>query len=142
MPDEKAPLTKKERLNRNIMIACLLIGGIIGGVMGFTDTDLEAGSLAGFSDAPLSMPVTIALAIFWGLIMPVIAWFWHRSAIDEQEAAAYRDGAYYAAYVYIIAVPCWWILWRGGILPEPDGVTIFLVFNGIWLATWFWKKYH
>lgn len=141
MPNEKQSLTKRERLNRNIMIGCGLLGVALGVALAISDGDLGSEGLATFSDAPLSSPVTIALAAVWGLILPMMAWFWHRSAIDEQEASAYRDGAYYAAYTYVVAAPCWWILWRGGILPEPDGVTIFIAFNSIWLATWLWKKY-
>lgn len=141
MPEEKQSLTKKERLNRNIMIGCILLGCIIAAILAITDTNPYNGPFSTFGDAPLSAPVTIILAAIWGVMMPVFAWFWHRRAIDEQEAAAYRDGAYYAAYAYIIAAPCWWILWRGGLVPEPDGFAIFMAFNGIWLVTWFWKKY-
>jgi hypothetical protein len=33
------------------------------------------------------------------------------------------------------------MLWRGGFVPEPDGVAIFMLFALIWTAVWFWKKY-
>ena len=62
-------------------------------------------------------------------------------AIDEQEASAYRDGGYYAAYALLIGAPTWWMLWRGSFVPEPDGVAIFMLFALIWTAVWFWKKY-
>jgi uncharacterized membrane protein YphA (DoxX/SURF4 family) len=89
------------------------------------------------------MPPVVALMLvfFWAVIMPIIAWFWHKRAIDEQEASAYRDGGYYAAYAFMIGAPMWWILWRGGFAPEPDGVAIFMLFASLWTAVWFWKKY-
>ena len=144
MDHEKTPLNRRERLNRNIMLIIVLMGVVAGLVLGFiSDHRQESHSVFDiFTDeSPLPVSFTIAFAIFWGIVMPVVAWIWHRKAIDELEAAAYRDGGYYAAYTFIIVVPAWWILWRGGLLPEPHGVAIFLAFNMIWLITWFWKKY-
>lgn len=144
MDKNKVPPNRRERLNRNIMIFCGLVGVALGIALGLTsDTQIEnRGAFDMFADeSPLPVWFTIGFAIIWGLIMPVVAWFWHRKAIDEQEAAAYRDGGFYAAYTFIIVTPAWWILWRGGLLPEPHSVGIFLAFNTIWLITWFWKKY-
>jgi uncharacterized membrane protein YidH (DUF202 family) len=137
--------TRKERLYRKIMIMCVILGVAISMVLSFnSDTAMSDFSLSSpfSSETPISTALALVLAAIWGLIMPLFAWYWHRNAIDEQEAAAYRDGAYYAAYAYIIIAPLWWILWRGALLPKPDGVAIFVVFNFIWLITWGWKKYH
>jgi hypothetical protein len=144
MTEPQTPLGKRERLNRNILIFCGLIGLILG--VGFaiaSDHSVDgSGSVDLFTnEGPLPVGVAIAFAFIWAGIMPIVAWVWHRKAIDEQEAAAYRDGGYYAAYAYLILAPLWWMLWRGGLLPEPNGIAIFLGFNAIWLATWFWKKY-
>ena len=140
-----AELTRRERLNRNILVACLLMGAAFGAVLsavGSIDvTKPEASAFSVFSDGSLPAPVAMVAVFFWGVVMPVVAWFWHTRAIDEQEASAYRDGGYYAAYAYLILAPVWWILWRGGFLPEPDQVSIFFAFVFIWLAVWFWKKY-
>jgi hypothetical protein len=139
------PMTSREKLNRNIMVGCGLLGAVIGAALVATDGSISGGAatdpLSVFSDTPLPVAIAIALAIFWAVIMPVIAWFWHTRAIDEQEANAYRDGGYYAAYAYLIGAPTWWFLWRGGLVPEPNGTTIFFLFAIIWTAVWFWKKY-
>ena len=134
-------LTRRERLNRNIMIACAVMGGIIGLALSIVGGAMPSEPLAIFSDSPLPIALAILLAVFWGVVMPVIAWFWHTRAIDEQEAHAYRDGGYYAAYAYLVGAPAWWFLWRGGVLPEPDGVAIFATFAIIWTTVWYWKKY-
>lgn len=134
-------MTSRERLNRNIMIACAVMGGIIGLVLSIVGGVMPSEPMAIFSDSPLPVALAILLTVFWGIIMPVIAWFWHTRAIDEQEANAYRDGGYYAAYAYLIGAPAWWFLWRGGVLPEPDGVAIFAAFAIIWTTVWYWKKY-
>lgn len=142
---EEDDLTRRERLNRNIMIGCLALGAVMGGALAATGdfdvSDPSSGPLAIFDDGPLPRAVALSIVFIWGVAMPVVAWFWHTRAIDEQEASAYRDGGYYAAYAYLILAPAWWVLWRGGLLPEPNGVAIFIAFTSIWSAVWFWKKY-
>ena len=139
------PMTKREKLNRDIILACGLLGGLMGAAMAATGIlnapDEAADPFAILFDGPLPVAAALLLAFFWAVIMPVIAWFWHTRAIDEQEASAYRDGGYYAAYAYLILAPAWWLLWRGGLAPEPSGVAIFFTFTLIWSAVWFWKKY-
>jgi hypothetical protein len=135
------PMTTREKLNRNIMVGCGLLGAVIGATLVATDGSVPSDPKTMFSDSPLPLALAVLLTVFWGVIMPVVAWFWHTRAIDEQEANAYRDGGYYAAYAYMIGAPTWWLLWRGGLLPEPNGTLIFCLFAIIWTAVWFWKKY-
>jgi hypothetical protein len=140
------PMTKREKLNRNIILGLGLMGGVMGVIMSTTIMgnipDGEPASLAAmFGSGPIPLSVVLPFVFVWGVIMPVIAWFWHTRAIDEQEASAYRDGGYYAAYAFVILTPLWWMLWRGGFLPEPDGIAIYLTFSVLWSAVWFWKKY-
>ena len=139
------PATRREKLNRNIVIACGLIGGVMGAVVAMTgianSNTSVPDSFSEFVNGPMPTNIALPLALFWAVGMPVIAWFWHTRAIDEQEASAYRDGGYYAAYAYLILAPAWWILWRGGLLPQPDGVAIYVTFSVIWTLVWFWKKY-
>ncbi|MEQ1552238.1 hypothetical protein [Sphingorhabdus sp.] len=135
------PMTTREKLNRNIMVGCGLLGAVIGATLVATDGSIPSDPQTMFSDSPLPLAIAVFLAVFWGVIMPIIAWFWHTRAIDEQEANAYRDGGYYAAYAYLIGAPTWWFLWRGGLLPEPNGMLITCLFAIIWTAVWFWKKY-
>lgn len=133
-------LTKRERLNRNIMLICVLIGAFTGTFLMLLQPG-EIDPISVFTSSNIPATVAIAFAVIWGIGMPILAYFWHKKAIDEQEAAAYRDGAYYAAYVYIIGAPTWWILARGGLVPPINGVVIFTIFNFIWLGVWFYKKY-
>lgn len=141
-----ANMTRREKLNRNIVVACGLLGGMIGvilaamGILGSSDTQ-EFDPFSSLLSGPIPVAAALALVFVWAVVMPVIAWFWHTWVIDEQEASAYRDGGYYAAYAYLMLTPTWWLLWRGGLLPEPDGVAIYLTFSLIWSAVWFWKKY-
>lgn len=138
MGDER--LTKRERLNRNIMIVCAVLGGLIGiGLSVISDNDGE--TLSAFGDSPLPPALAIGFAVFWGVIMPLLSWYWHKRATDELENEAFRSGAVMACYVLWIAAPVWWMLWRGGLLPEPDGVAIYMATIFTALIVWQWKKY-
>lgn len=141
MAKDREPLTRKERLNRNILVGCLALGVIIGVASASLGPQDHPGPLTMFGEGPLPLSFVLPGVAIWAIIMPAIAWYWHRYAIDEHEAAAYRDGGYYAAYTYLVATPVWWLLWRGGLLPEPDGVAIYLAFGVIWSLVWLKKKY-
>ena len=138
-------LTRRELLNHNILLGCVFLGGVMGfaiAASGISNTsDNAADPFAALIAGPLPLHILVPIIIVWGIIMPVIAWFWHTRIIDEQEANAYRDGGYYAAYAFLLLTPLWWLLWRGGFLPEPDGVAIYITFSLVWTAVWFWKKY-
>ena len=138
-------VTRREKLNRNIMMACTGLGVVIGlaiFVSGISNTSGKTTDpFATLLISPIPLTIVVPLVVIWGVIMPVVAWFWHTRAIDEQEANAYKDGGYYAAYAFLVLTPLWWLLWRGGLLPEPNGVAIYFVFSMIWSIVWFWKKY-
>lgn len=134
------PLTKRERRNRIVTMACLLVGGLTGVAMAINDND-PSPRLGLFSDSPISPTLAIILAIFLGIIMPAIMVYWYRHAVDEQEIAAYKEGGYIAATAYIVILPIWWFLWRGGLMPAINGIAVYFTFNFVWLGVWMWKKY-
>lgn len=137
---DEEPLSKREKLNQRIMVACGAVGGLIG--VALAVPALEQGDFAGvFSGSPISPAIAVPIAIFWGLVMPLISVFWHRKAIDEQEAAAYRDGALMAVYIFWYGAPVWWLLWRGGLVIAPHGPTIYMATIFAALVVWFGKKY-
>ena len=120
------PLTKKERLNRNILIGSISIGAVFGIFFVATGTLSTSSSTAVvFEGATLQPALALFLAFVWGVAMPAFSWFWHKRVIDEQEASASRDGGYYAAYAFLVGTPTWWGLWRGGLAPGPNGGAIF-----------------
>ncbi len=140
MPEGQDAYAPREKLNRNVLLACQILAGL--SALAAFMIERSAGNEGSLiSDSALSVPTAILLAILWVVILPAIAVFWHRKAIDEQEEAAFRDGAYFAAYAFLVAAPTWWILWRGGLAPAPDGIAIYLLFMVIWTLVWLKKKY-
>ncbi|MFN3451451.1 MAG: hypothetical protein ACK4ZE_04775, partial [Sphingorhabdus sp.] len=119
--------------------------GIFGGIIGLTLA--LSGNMDGISEpnvlanGPISPVLAVILAVAIGIVMPAITYYWHKHVVDEQEDAAYRAGALIAIYAFWFVAPVWWLLWRGGILPAPNGMALYLMTAFIALIVWSWKKY-
>jgi hypothetical protein len=139
-PTGEAPPTPKERLNRNLLIACGALGFVMSMLMMFTQDgpDLTNGLL---SNDPLQPGIAIVLLVLMGVVLPILSFVWHRSAVDEQEVAAYKDGALWGLNVFMLGLPVWWIAWRGGFVPAPDMIFIYFATIFVMGAVWMWKKY-
>lgn len=134
------PLAPSARKTRNLTLLSGLAGGIIA-VMLLVGQMLEGGSqeLDIFSSEPIAGWMAMILIAVIAIPLPWLTWKWH-STVDEHEASAYRDGAVIAIYVYALLSAIWWIGWRGDLLPEPNGLAIFMVVNLVWLAVWMWRR--
>jgi hypothetical protein len=136
---ERVP--RRERLNNRIIWGCGIFGGIIGLTLALTGNMGAANEPSLFASGPMSPMLAIILAVAIGIVPPAITFYWHKHVVDEQEDAAYRTGALVALYAFWLVAPIWWFLWRGGILPAPDGVALYFMTAFIALIVWFWKKY-
>jgi len=136
---ERVP--RRERLNNRIIWGCGIFGGIIGLTLALTGNMGAANEPSLFASGPMSPMLAIILAVAIGIVPPAITFYWHKHVVDEQEDAAYRTGALVALYAFWFVAPIWWFLWRGGILPAPDGVALYFMTAFIALIVWFWKKY-
>jgi hypothetical protein len=138
--DRHGRLPRREKLNQRIMVFSALLGGGIALALMASST-AEYGDPTVFAEAPIKPWVAIIVALIIGVGMPILSVYWHYRVIDEQEADAYRSGALIAIYTFWIGAPVWWLLWRGGLVPAPDGVIIYMATTIIALIIWFWKKY-
>ena len=135
---EKIP--RREKLNNQILIGCGLFGGIIGLTLAVSE-NFGADEAILFGNGALPPVVAIVLAAAIGIFMPVVSYYWHKNVVDELEEAAYRAGALFAMYAFWFVAPVWWLLWRGGFLPAPNGVALYLMTTFVALIVWSWKKY-
>jgi hypothetical protein len=104
--------------------------GLIGGVLGFTmgqGTSKSDGSLTSFltNDAIATTPAMI-FAIAWGIAIPIMMWFFHRT-IDEVQERAYLWCGMIGWYAVTTITPIWWILGRAKLLPPADAMIILLI---------------
>ena len=136
--DQKVP--QREKVYNRFLIGSFTFGGITGLVLALTGSfdETEAGLI---SNDAMSPTLAIILSIAIGVIAPAITLYWHKHAVDEQEEAAYRFGALIAMYAFWFIAPVWWLLWRGGMLPEVNGITLYFMTTFVALIVWFWKKY-
>jgi hypothetical protein len=129
--------TTRDRRNRTVLLVC----GALGGVIGMALTLAGPTPASAFSNAPLPTAVAVALAFPIAVLLPILCVYWHRRVADEQEAAAYGKGALIGIYTYFIGAPTWWLLWRGGLVPPPDGIIIYFATITVTGAIWLWSKY-
>lgn len=133
------PLLPGERMNRNILFGSGILGGVIAIVLMLAGGGpAEGGGI--LSNEPLPSGVALMLVLVIGLVLPAISIYWQR-IVDEQEADAYKTGALYGLYVYMIGAPVWWLLWRGGLAPAPNGFLIYFATIFVVGGVWVWKKY-
>jgi hypothetical protein len=136
--EQKVP--QREKVYNRFLIGSFTFGGVTGLVLALTGgfDETEAGLI---SNDAMSPTLAIILSIAIGVIAPAITLYWHKHAVDEQEEAAYRFGALIAMYAFWFIAPVWWLLWRGGMLPEVNGITLYFMTTFVALIVWFWKKY-
>ena len=135
---EKVP--RREKVYNRFLVGCFLLGGVTGLAHSLTGR-FDATETSLMSNAAMSPVLAIILSIAIGVIAPAITLYWHKHVVDEQEEAAYRFGALIAMYAFWFIAPVWWLLWRGGMLPEINGITLYFMTCFAATAVWFWKKY-
>lgn len=115
------------------------IGMVLLGIM-----DTPAGDLERLFGTGTIGPVTASLAtILLAATLGLAAWLYHR-AIDDHEERAYLWGSQFAYYFVSLAIPAWWLLSRGGIVPPLEfaaAFSIILVSFVIQAAVWAWFKF-
>lgn len=133
------PMSPKTRKANNLLMLSGAIGAVIGGALAISTIRMEE-PFGLFSNGALSAAVVIPILIVWLVLVPLISWQWHRN-VDEHEANAYQFGALYAIYLYAFLAPAWWLAWRGGLVPEPDTMVVYLIVLTVWSLGWFWRRY-
>jgi hypothetical protein len=138
-PPQDELVAPSQRKARNMLLLCGAVGGILGAILSLGMFRGE-GLMFAFSNAPLAPLEAIVILVVWLSVVPALSWIWWRN-IDEHEAQAYNFGAIIALHLYYLGLPAWWIGWRGGFLPEPRHMLIFLAVTVAWGLGWAWRRY-
>ena len=133
------PISAKTRKANNLLLLSGALGGVIGAALSIATISMDD-PFTLFSTAPLPPAVIIPALVVWLLIVPAISWQWHRS-IDEHETQSYQFGGIVALYLYAFLAPAWWFAWRGGLVPAPGTMVVYLIVMSIWGLGWFWRRY-
>lgn len=127
-PGVSEPLSTFERLERGrrrrkfaIIAAMGVVGGIGGGIVGAR----EDGHLF---DLAHPWPPLLCLALAAAFLLAIgVGKFILRRQIDEVERMAKLRGTHAGAVLFLIGYPVWFLLWKGGFLPEPQHVAMFVI---------------
>lgn len=93
-----------------------------------------------YTNDPVSASIAAIAIAVWLPIVPAITWRWYQ-AIDEHALQAYNFGALVALHLFVVAAPVWWLGWRGGFLPEPDIMLLYIAVLVVWCLAWSWRRY-
>jgi len=108
----------------------IIIGGLIvvGLVTGFLAGFYEADGLLDGGGWPPSLALGIAFSYLAAIVGGGIAM---TRQMDEVELQTQTRAVSFAAGIYIIVYPSWFVLWKGGFVVEPIHWALFVIF---WLA--------
>jgi hypothetical protein len=130
-------VSPRTRRARSILYLSMAVGGVLGAVLQFSTLGADPrDSITG----PISPAVSAFAIAIWVIVVPLLSWRWWRN-VDEHEALAYKDGALVAMYAYSAIAPTWWMAWRGGFLPEPQEMVIFMAVILVWGAVWMMRRF-
>ena len=131
---------RREKVYNRFMVGSFIFGGVTGLVLALTGS-VDATVTSLISNNAMSPMLAIIMSVEIGVILPAMTFYMHKHAVDEQEEAAYRFAALIAIYAFWFIAPVWWFLWRGGMLPEVNGIALYFMTIFVALIVWFWKKY-
>ena len=118
----------RQRRKLAILIGVATVGGVGGGIVGAQQGD-------NLFDLAKPWPPALCLALAIAYLVAVIAGSIALSRqVDEVERETKRKAATIAAKAYGIGYPIWFLLWKGGFLPEPMHVALYGLFLAALLA--------
>jgi MFS family permease len=135
------PLSDFERIERGrrnrkfaIIAAMGVVGGVGGGIVGGRESDK-------LFDLAHPWPPLLCLAIAASFLLAVgVGTIILRGQMDEVERMAKLRATHAGAMLFLIGYPLWFLLWKGGFLPEPQHVAMFvIVLVGSVLASLFYR---
>ncbi|BCA57408.1 hypothetical protein [Sphingomonas sp. HMP6] len=133
-PGEAADRARSRRTAINFTILALL-----GGVVGFTAALVEQ------PDAPISaggtIPAWFAILAATVFVVAVVAGSvaYYRN-MDELQRLDNYWATTVGANVFLLAYPVWLVLWKGGLVPAPDAMILYLVVLATTMTAYFWRK--
>jgi hypothetical protein len=123
------PVTPRTRRYGWAMVA--LIGFAIAMSLAFARP--SGGSLANdlYSNGPLPTALAVTLALLWLVGIPLLSTITRRN-MDEVERGLLQFGESAGFRFFTVAAPAWWLGYRGGVLPQPD---VMIMFVGVLIAS-------
>lgn len=132
------PLSPTTRRTRSLirLMNMVAVPGTLALYFGTISTDHP---FAMFSNSPVPLWIAIVAITSWLLARLLREW-WHYNT-DEHEQRAIDFGRRVGAGVFLAVTPAWWVAARGGLLPQPNAMVIWVVIMAIITISWSWHRY-
>jgi drug/metabolite transporter (DMT)-like permease len=127
---------KRRKRRVNLVVGTLFCIGLLSGLLIGYFEDEQAGLVAANSIPPW-------LAVVSAVLFLVATTLGSRKLMqvsDELERTIHIKTTVMAGNVVLIGYPVWFILWKGGIVPEPDALWMFLAGFGTSILTYAFYK--
>ena len=124
--------TRRRRLM--ILSGPFAAGLMLGGYVGFREFDI----LSGNADWPPAVAIGLAAAFLLSVLGASL--LLNRQMDEVERLNSYRASSI-AGTFYFIAYPVWFLLWKGGLVPEPMHGALFLGFWAILIAAYLYYRY-
>ena len=121
--DAPGDFERIERRRRRRKLAIVLAMGAVGGIGGGIVGAREEGHLFDLAH-PWPPLLCLALAALFALAVAVGTLLLRRQ-VDEVERMTKLRATHAGAYALLVGYPIWFLLWKGGFLPEPQHVAIY-----------------
>ena len=132
------PRTARGNRMRWLIAAIVLIGIAISLPINLADSG-QGGKLL-WGNGPIPQTPALIAVVMWGLSIPVVM-VAGRGVADEHTRAAGDFGMMVGFQTFAYTAPMWWMGWRGGFLPQPDVMILFIVAGGLSSAANLWKRF-
>lgn len=138
MADADWQLRARQRKRRINLVVGMLFGmGLIAGFLVGYFEDEQAGLVAANS-----IPPWLALVSALIFVVAVTYGSWKLMKVsDELERTINARSTIMAGNVMLIGYPAWFILWKGGIVTEPDAFWIFVSGMAASVLAYAWYKF-
>ncbi len=134
-PGEAANAAKRRTLW--LVIGVLFAVGFVGGLStALVEEVTDGGWMTG------TVPPWFALVAAAGTVLALVvgSWIFYRR-IDELERHDNMFAGAVGANVVMVGYPVWFILWKGGWLPEPEHSLLFAALFVATMATYLYRKF-
>jgi hypothetical protein len=98
------------------------------------------GRILGTPYGPIAPAAALGLAAALVLLTAAGNWVYFRN-IDELEVASNLVGGFWGFYAFILGWPLWHLLWRGGLVPEPEMLPLYTGAVIVSVAAFLWRRF-
>jgi hypothetical protein len=112
---------RRQSRRKTAVVGALFLGGaLVGGVIGFLDQSPSRSVLDMNPTPGVAIGIVVAFVLLVGIGTKL---WWQR--MDEVERRGHLVANSWASAVMVMGYPIWFVLWRGGLVVEPQHTVLF-----------------